>query len=596
MPSTKSLITQLLQRLPLPEPALSSSLSSGYGADLTVARYCGLKKPPLPPLGLWQHGWNPKFFQFDPAMVTGGYGSYESVKTKEAFWVARQDEEDYLQSHGYRFAKAIGMPLVYLQEENFERIPNSLLVMPIHSAEYTTHSWNFEEYVDSIDSIRDRFDEVVICVHSSCWKRGYWVKEFQNRGYTTVMGASGGDRNALRRLQLLMGSFEYVTTNGYGSHIAYSAYFGARISVYGDYAKFSRNDYRNTLFYQACPYLLDTVLKVTSEENIRGEYPFLFTDPDQASVVKSWGENEMGLSCKLPPDEIKRLFGWAQPQVSLRVAGSYGIRAARKAGRVAKKAGYFALTPQGRDDWKRFRAVVLAPASAGTVTLLNQPFRFVNGQDFLFVYDEIWRKQIYRFATADKEPLIIDGGSNIGLSILYFKQLYPQSRVLGFEPDPELFELLQANGQAQNWENVELFQQALWTENGSLSFNRQGSLGGRLAHSGENEGNTTVPTRRLRDLLGQKIALLKLDIEGAETEVLEDCRGALDNVEHIFVEYHSFVDRPQTLSRLLSVVEDAGFRVHIHVYQPSAQPLFLRDIRQGMDLVDMNLDIFCFRA
>ena len=80
------------------------------------------------------------------------------------------------------------------------------------------------------------------------------------------------------------------------------------------------------------------------------------------------------------------------------------------------------------------------------------------------------------------------------------------------------------------------------------------------------------------------------------TAVLEDCGDALRNVEQMFVEYHSFADRPQSLHRLLSVISEAGFRVHFHVYQPSPQPLFLRTIRRGIDLVDMNLDIFCFRS
>ena len=589
-------VERLIEGLPPFVCVSNSSLSSGYGADVAVARYCGLKKPPLPPLGLWQHGWAPQHFNFDPTFVIGADGSYDAVKAKETFWVARRDQEEYLQNHGYLHAKAIGLPLVYLPEQAIERIPNTLLVMPVHSLEYTTHKWNFEEYVDSISQIRHRFEDVVICIHPACWKRGYWVNEFQKQGFTTISGASGADSNGLLRLQMLLRSFEFVTTNGFGSHIAYAAYFGAKPSIFGTYADFGKSDYNNTQLYQSCPYLLEPALEAVSEPVIRQHYPFLFAEPDKAQSLQSWGESEVGSDCKLPPGEIKQLFGWAQPQVSLRVARSLGTRAARKTGRIAKKAGRLALTPHGREEWKQFRSAVLSPAAAGTVTLLGKPFQFVNGEDFLFVYDEIWRNQIYRFATADKEPLIIDGGSNTGLSVLYFKQLYPQSRVLGFEPDPELFDLLQANGRAQNWENVELFQQALWTENGSLTFNRQGSLGGRLAHSGENEDATTVPTRRLRDLLGQKVAFLKLDIEGAETEVLEDCRGALDNVEHIFVEYHSFVDRPQTLSRLLSVVEDAGFRVHVHVYQPSAQPLFLRDIRQGMDLVDMNLDIFCFRV
>jgi len=33
--------------------------------------------------------------------------------------------------------------------------------------------------------------------------------------------------------------------------------------------------------------------------------------------------------------------------------------------------------------------------------------------------------------------------------------------------------------------------------------------------------------------------MLKIDIEGAEYDVLKDCEDSLENVKNIFVEYHS---------------------------------------------------------
>ncbi len=54
-----------------------------------------------------------------------------------------------------------------------------------------------------------------------------------------------------------------------------------------------------------------------------------------------------------------------------------------------------------------------------------------------------------------------------------------------------------------------------------------------------------VRTVRLADyLIGDRIDLLKIDIEGAEVPVLEDCAARLDWVDRVFVEYHSFTDLP----------------------------------------------------
>ena len=65
---------------------------------------------------------------------------------------------------------------------------------------------------------------------------------------------------------------------------------------------------------------------------------------------------------------------------------------------------------------------------------------------------------------------------------------------------------------------------------------------------------------RLRNLLERKVQLLKLDIEGAELEVLRDCGARLQNVERLFVEHHSFLGRPQQLGEFFGILEAAGFR------------------------------------
>lgn len=228
--------------------------------------------------------------------------------------------------------------------------------------------------------------------------------------------------------------------------------------------------------------------------------------------------------------------------------------------------------------------------------VFGKSLEFVDGSDFLFLYDEIIRNEIYRFVTNEEEPYIIDGGANIGLSVIYFKRLYPTSKVIAFEPDPDIFKLLQKNCQTFELEGVELLERALWASDDTLGFRKEGSLGGRLAVNETSNADLQVRTQRLRDLLKSKVTLLKLDIEGAETNVLEDCGDALRNVENLFVEYHSFADRPQSLHRLLTLIHKAGFRTHLHVYDPSPQPLFRCTIREGTDRVDMNLDIFGYRV
>ena len=56
--------------------------------------------------------------------------------------------------------------------------------------------------------------------------------------------------------------------------------------------------------------------------------------------------------------------------------------------------------------------------------------------------------------------------------------------------------------------------------------------------------------------------LLKLDVEGAEYDVLADCSEALRNVERMIVEVHAF-DSKDHVGKMLKLLEDVGFRYSI---------------------------------
>ncbi len=77
--------------------------------------------------------------------------------------------------------------------------------------------------------------------------------------------------------------------------------------------------------------------------------------------------------------------------------------------------------------------------------LLGARLEIADLASFAFMYGEIFGQRIYQFASPNPVPYIIDGGANIGLSALYFKRLFPQSRVVAFEPDPAIYQLLQCN-------------------------------------------------------------------------------------------------------------------------------------------------------
>jgi adenylosuccinate synthase len=86
-----------------------------------------------------------------------------------------------------------------------------------------------------------------------------------------------------------------------------------------------------------------------------------------------------------------------------------------------------------------------------------------------------------------------------------------------------------------------------------------------------------------------EVDLLKIDIEGAEYEVLKDCANSLSNVKNIFVEYHSWNSSTQKLSEILEVLEMNNFRYYIEDLSKRKQPFINHAKEKNMDL---QLNIF----
>lgn len=95
---------------------------------------------------------------------------------------------------------------------------------------------------------------------------------------------------------------------------------------------------------------------------------------------------------------------------------------------------------------------------------------FKNFHEFLLLYLGIYLFGGYKFESDKNDPLIIDCGCHIGISILSFKKQYPRSRIIGFEPNPETFKILEKNIKQNNLENVELVNAAVSDKEGEIDL------------------------------------------------------------------------------------------------------------------------------
>ena len=66
--------------------------------------------------------------------------------------------------------------------------------------------------------------------------------------------------------------------------------------------------------------------------------------------------------------------------------------------------------------------------------VLGQNIAFYDYSIFATIFAEVFLTDVYFFRSTGR-PRIADAGANIGVSVAYFKALYPDCHVLAFEPD-----------------------------------------------------------------------------------------------------------------------------------------------------------------
>lgn len=222
---------------------------------------------------------------------------------------------------------------------------------------------------------------------------------------------------------------------------------------------------------------------------------------------------------------------------------------------------------------------------AGSLIFQGRPFWYGDPFSLYWSWKEIFWDEVYRFPCSKGSPRIIDAGANLGLATLFFLQKYPGCKVTALEPDPKTFAWLEKNlsfwGDQKN--PVQLLCAALAGSRGPRQFEDRGGDAGRLGKGLKDSDGLQVKCIVLDDLLDEPVDFLKMDLEGAETEVLESSQN-LGQVEFLFVEHHSFAHQSRTLERVLRCLTSAGFCYWLKPQFAPARPWEKIEMNEGMDL------------
>jgi len=186
---------------------------------------------------------------------------------------------------------------------------------------------------------------------------------------------------------------------------------------------------------------------------------------------------------------------------------------------------------------------------------------------------EIFEDEVYKIDQLHDPKLILDCGAYTGLSTLWFREKYPEVKVISIEPNWMSYDFMQENIALNNVTNVNLLNVGLDVKSGSrelyfenspegwnsvASFNAGGWRGDRYQSS--MKVRVVTLSSIIKDL-DQEIDMIKMDIEGAEQSVLEESVDQLRHVNSLAIEYHPV--KSQSVEGITAILRDIDFKVKI---------------------------------
>lgn len=186
-------------------------------------------------------------------------------------------------------------------------------------------------------------------------------------------------------------------------------------------------------------------------------------------------------------------------------------------------------------------------------------FEYVDLRTLRAQFEEIFIARQYAFSPDRQDPVIIDCGGNVGLSAVWFKLNYPKCRLTVYEADPDLADISQTNLQRAGFEDALVRRQAVWVASEMVAFSTTGDDLGKIV----SESSTHYPAVDLSEQLPDRVDLLKLDIEGAEFQVLDRlCETqVIQRVEKLICEFHVWRNKTDDLLATLARLRRNGMQI-----------------------------------
>jgi FkbM family methyltransferase len=221
---------------------------------------------------------------------------------------------------------------------------------------------------------------------------------------------------------------------------------------------------------------------------------------------------------------------------------------------------------------------------------------FINAPDYHVIsllLKEKFGDDEYFFQSDNAQPVIIDCGANIGISVLYFKILYPDSQIHCFEPYETAYDYLVKNVEENHLSGVFLYRMAVSDTDGELPLYipvNENVINATVVKNVSGQSHNTVQSIKLSSFLSRlnEVDLVKLDIEGAETGVINDLHnsGELSSgkIKRFAIEYHTLMNGSQ-VKQFSEMLTNSAYKLDIKIIYPknTQSDLLLTATLKGKD-------------
>jgi len=179
----------------------------------------------------------------------------------------------------------------------------------------------------------------------------------------------------------------------------------------------------------------------------------------------------------------------------------------------------------------------------------------VDQQRLVMESEEIFTFNVYGLDIQKSHPVIVDIGANVGNSVIYFLQKYPNSTIYAFEPHKPIFSYM-----IENLSHIDIKQESVYLYNCAVVHKETKKVpfyvaNNILTSSWSTTTSNIIQKKHIANIINVSamsfqsllsktghIDLLKVDIEGGEYALIPDIIQFYKQIDSFIIEMHNFID------------------------------------------------------